>query len=120
MRAQKRNAVPVWYALYNTSYKQTNAEGKRTGENVQDYADPVCVKMNVSAAKGAADVEMFGIDTPYTKTLTTCDMSCPIAEDSVLWIDAEPDDKTPYNYVVVRIARSLNSITYAVKEVDVK
>ena len=119
MRGQRRNNQNVGYALYDGAYKVQNANGKLTGESIQTYGDPVYMPMNVSAARGSSDIEMFGIDTPYTKTLTTCDMTCPIAEDSVLWIDADPQTE-PYNYVVVRIARSLNSITYAVKEVDVR
>lgn len=117
MRAQRRNEIEIWYALYEGNVPILK-NGRLTGEKKQVYSAPVSLRANVSAAKGAADVEMFGIDTPYTKTITTCDISCPIAEDSALWIDADPLAE-PYNYVVVRIAKSLNSITYAVREVDV-
>lgn len=50
--------------------------------------------------------------------IVTTDMSCPISEDTVLWIGKTPttDD---YNYVVSRVAKSINSISIAVREVDV-
>ena len=118
MRTQRRNKQPIWYALYNRSFRKNNADGKWTGDTEQDYEQPVKVYMDVSAAKGSSDVEMFGIDTPYTKTLVTNDISCPIKEDSVLWIGADPENDD-YNYIVVKIAKSLNSIVYAVREVDV-
>lgn len=117
MRNQLRNNQDVWYALYEGEYDLKDENGLRTGEKIQSYSAPVCLRMNVSPARGTVDNGLFGIDTPYTKTLVTCDMDCPIKEDSVLWIGADPTGD--YNYVVVRIARSLNSIIYAVREVNV-
>lgn len=119
MRCQRRNKQPIWYALYEGQFDVVNDAGKQTGEKIQSYSDPVCVHMNVSAARGSSGVEIFGIDTPYTKTLVTDDMNCPIAEDSVLWIERDPS-QSEYNYIVVSIARSLDSIVYAVREVDVR
>ena len=119
MRCQRRNEQTIYYALYEGFVPFVNSKGIDTGEKTQVYTAPISMQASVSAAKGSADVEMFGIDTPYTKTVVTCDLECPIREDSVLWIGADPVTE-PYNYVVVRIARSLNSITYAVREVDVR
>lgn len=118
MRTQKRNKSSVYYALYNGVQELTDASGNYTGEYAPSYGTPVKIRVNVSAAKGTADVEQFGIDTPYSKTIVTDNMSCPIAEDTVLWIGKTPS-AGEYNYVVVRVAKSINSITYAVKEVDV-
>lgn len=118
MRTLKRNERPVYYALYTGVQELTDASGNYTGEYAPSYGTPVLKNMNVSAAKGTADVAQFGIDTPYSKTIVTDDMECPIKEDTVLWIEKTPSDGS-YNYVVVLVARSINSITYAVREVDV-
>jgi hypothetical protein len=45
-------------------------------------------------------------------------MSCPIDEYSRLWLDGRTTDK-PHNYVVVAVSKSLNSIRYAIRRVDV-
>lgn len=118
MRTQKRNERNVYYALYTGVQEMVDAAGNYTGEYAPTYSTPVLKRMNVSAARGTADVAQFGIDTPYSKTIVTNDMDCPIAEDTVLWIEKTPTDGE-YNYVVVQVAKSVNSITYAVREVDV-
>jgi hypothetical protein len=53
------------------------------------------------------------------------DVKCPIDENSVMWIDTEPlidadgNTETPWDYVIVRVAESINSKAYAVKKVSV-
>ena len=55
--------------------------------------------------------------------IVTDDLSCPIDENTVLFIDKEPeydDNGNPlYDYIVKRVAKSLNSISYAVSKVTV-
>ena len=49
-------------------------------------------------------------------------MSCPISEDTVLFVDKEPEydgEKPLYDYVVKRVAKSLNSISIAISKVNV-
>lgn len=118
MRDLKRNRRTIYYALYGGVQECVDGFGNYTGEYAPYYGNPVEMQVNVSAARGSADVEQFGIDTPYSKTLVTTDMSCPIAEDTILWIEKTPLDGT-HNYIVTRVAKSINSITYAVKEVDI-
>ena len=123
MRTLRRNKQTVFYALYLGVEDVTEGEYK-TGEKAVLYSSPVRVKMNVSAARGNAEVEQFGIQDTYSKTIITDDMNCPITTDSILWIGIAPDANgeigaVKHNYKVVRVARSLNSITYAVEEVKV-
>ena len=51
----------------------------------------------------------------------TCDMDCPIDENSVLFVDKAPsfdDAGSPqFDYVVKRVARSLNVISIAIDKV---
>ena len=68
-------------------------------------------------------VEQFGNFISYDKVIVTDDLTCPIDENTVLFIDKSPeydDDGNPlYDYIVKRVARSLNSISYAVSKVTV-
>ena len=94
MRTLEINKQDMWYALLL---------GK---EEVTDQS------------RGTADVDAFGVEADYDRTFVTTDMSCPIKEDSIIWFDADPQTE-PYNYTVYKIANSLNSITYAIRGVDV-
>lgn len=120
MRALLRNMQTFYYALYDRK-TEVIKDGLRTGQYTVTYSAPVSMSANISASKGSADLSPFGIDTQYTKTIVTTDMSCPIDENTILWIGKTPaeDGSVPHNYVVVRVARSLNSITYAIREVKV-
>ncbi len=119
MKCLDRNKQQIYYALFQGTTQVVDEYGNVSGENSVSYSAPQMVMMNVSASKGDSSLDMFGISLNYSKTLITCDMNLPISEDSILWIGITPDNNTPHNFVVSAIARSLNSVTYAVREVDV-
>jgi hypothetical protein len=79
--------------------------------------------MNVSAARGTAYEDFFGVNTDYERVAVTEDMLSLITETSVLFVDKLPTfnaDNDPLNdYVVKKVARSLNIIAYAIKRVSV-
>ena len=119
MKALARNKQTIYYALYKEKAKVYDSDGLFTGDHKATYDTPVKTAMNVSPARGAAAVEMFGVNTNYSRVLVTDDLTCPIAETSVLWIGIAPNQTASnFNYRVVRVARSLNSISYAVAEVE--
>lgn len=117
MRTLNKNKQTIYYALYIVSTELRDSNGLRTGEKEITYSTPEALKVNVSAGRGDIDLEIFGINSNYTKTFVTTDLNCPIEEDTIIWFDE--DIANPHNYVVVGKAKSLNSITYAIKEVDV-
>lgn len=117
MRCLARNKQTLYYALYENSTELTDEYGNATGQLDNHYGSPIKVSMNISPARGTADVEQFGANLNYSKTLVTDDINCPIDEHSILWIGKETTE--PHNYVVTQVARSLNSVTYAIKEVNV-
>lgn len=117
MRTLLRNKTKLSYALYESETPIYDSDGMETGETTSGFQEPVEIWASVSANKGEASIEPFGTDLDYTKTVITDDINCPIAETSRLWIGIPTTE--PYNYSVVRVAKSLNHITYAVKEVDV-
>lgn len=121
MRNLNRNERTIYYALYRGDTENTDGN-LYTGEIVPSYDSPVAIKANVSAARGTADIDLFGVNISYNKTVIVDDMSCPINEHSRLWINTAPTDANgldvPHNYEVVMVAKSLNHITYAVQQVD--
>ena len=121
MRCLKRNKQTVYYAIFAEETAQYDTEGYESGENEVSYSDPVAIKVNVSPARGRVNVEMFGDSLDYDRVIVTDDIACPITETSVLWVDSVPDKNgdVPYDYIVRKVAKSLNSISYAISRVEV-
>jgi hypothetical protein len=116
MMCLTQNKQKFWYALFKEISDVTDSAGYKTGEKAKVYYAPVEMDANISAARGSSEVEQFGINENYNRTIVTDWMDCPIDTDSKLWIGVPVS--SPYNYRVVRIAKSLNSITYAISEVN--
>lgn len=113
-----RNTFPVHYKLYQGQTEIVDAWGNNTGSYVPVYGEMQTAYMSVSSNRGTAEAEMFGTLSEYDRTITTTDISCPIDEDSVLWLDDQPLNE-PHNYIVTKRAPWKNSISFAVKRVDV-
>lgn len=125
MKCLRKNMRQFWYALYEKDEEITDADGNYTGLYKPVYTSPRLMRANISAARGTTNEQLFGVDISYDKTVATAYVNCPITETSVLWIDNEPlinsdgFTDTPWDYTVSSVAKSINSITYAVKKVDV-
>ena len=132
MKALRRNKQPLYYALQTGINEVTDSDSLFTGQYEVKYATPVKVWMNVSPARGQSILEQFGIQEQYDKVLVTDDMSCPIKEDSAIWLEIEPETtvtitvngvettttvQNPHDYLVIRVGKSLNSIAIAVKKI---
>lgn len=118
MRTLEINKQPMWYALYTGKTEKIDEYGNHTGTYRLTYSEPVYYPVNMSQSRGTADVDEFGINANYDRTFVTTDMDCPIKEDSIIWFGKDPTTD-PHNYVVYQIANSLNSITIAIRGVDV-
>ncbi len=117
MRGLARNKKTIWFALYEGEGEYKDGD-LFTGETVPVYSDPCPIRASVSAARGTSEIELFGVNTNYSKTVIVDDTICPINEHSRLWIDRDPRNGAPHNYEVVMVAKSLNHIAYAVTQVD--
>lgn len=119
MKALARNRRTFHYSLFEGSSDTRDYNGNF----LPKYSEAVKMKANISAAYGSAEVEPFGTNLDYDRVIVTDDMSCPIDEQSVLFIDISPDfdeqGKPLGDYRVMRVARSLNSISYAISKVNV-
>lgn len=138
-----RNQRAFWYCLYDRKVPVVNENGKKTGERIAVYKEPVRMLANISHATGQSSTEIFGNLENYDKVIVTTDMGCPIDENSVLFIDKDVEfteartylesntvlgadtdgietvDVPAYDYVVRRVAKSINSISIAVRKVTV-
>lgn len=138
MRSLKKNQQPLYYATYseeikifqrdeagNIQYVEVDGELKPIELGVvPGYNNPVLFYANISAGKGSAQDSPFGSDVDYTRTISTCDMTCPIDELTRIWIENEPQynpdgtvdgDSADYK-VAAHSARGLNNIVIAIKK----
>lgn len=121
MKSLERNKQKIYIANYTGRSVITDSDGLYTGEYELTYTTPTEVYVNVSSAKGEATLDLFGTDLNYSKTIVS-DKDLGIDENSVAWVEKEAYQGsaiTPYNYLVVSKAKSLNSVVYAIRKVDV-
>jgi len=116
MRCLERNKRTVYYALYMGERDCHDDDGNRTGEKELVYSTPVKVKVNISGGRGQAQVDVFGVDNPFTRTVELDDMTTPFTTDTIWWFDADPDG--PHNYRCTGVSKTLNSVVIALAEVD--
>ena len=116
MRDMRRNRQPVWYAQFLGEQPILDDEGNDTGETGPSYSEPAKAMLNISPATGVAENQLFGDFVDYTHTIATA-RKFPIDEQTVMWVDVATDQ--PYNFKVMRVAKSLNGWVFALKAVSV-
>lgn len=122
MRCLESNKSDLWYSNYLGETANTE-NGYETGEKTISYSEPVHVRANVSPPSGRVFVDKFGNSIDYDKVVVTDDVDIPITESSIFFIDVTPAQNTygdwNYDYVVKKIAPSINSVTIALSRRDV-
>ena len=125
MRCMVRNKTTFYYAPYIGETEIIDEYGNRTGEFSLNYGNLMRMSGNVSAARGEMQSRQFGESESYDKVIVLDDINAPIDEHSILWVDSLPrvnDDgstDTPHDYIVRRVARSINGVSIAIGKVDV-
>lgn len=123
MRCMERNKRCFYFALFDSKDPVKDEDGHFTGEYIVSYKTPVQMRANISSVIGEAQAEMFGTDVDYDRVIVVDKPCCPIDEYSVLCIDSPPDyddeGNLIYDYIVKKVARSINSVSYAVSKVKV-
>lgn len=117
MRSLKKNTIKIYYSLYLGEDELKDEAGNYTGEYGAIYASPVPIYINVSSPSGESGQYPFGSMTEYDRILCTASV-LPIDEKTLIWIGRTPEQK--HNYEVKKVAPSLNSVVYALKEVKVE
>ena len=134
MRCLARNKSTFFYALHEGQIELIDEYGNATGQYSVKYGDPVRMCGNVSAAQGEIQSRQFGESETYDKVLVLDKPKVPIDEYSILWVDSRPEltaeghlalndkgeVKTPHDYIVKKVARSLNSVSIAISKVAVR
>lgn len=126
MRCMVRNQSKFYYALYIDSTEIIDEYGNGTGEYEVSHGNPIKAFGNVSSARGETQVRQFGESESYDKVIVLDNPNIPINEYSILWVDTLPHlnedgtTETPHDYVVKRVARSLNSLSIAISKVNVR
>lgn len=116
MQLLKKNKRAIYYANC-TEASATDASGLYTGVIAPVYSKPVQVMANVSPATGFVSAQPFGLAEEYD-ALLQLDASLPINADTVFWLESEPTE--PYDHVVSRVSRNLNSLAVSVKKVKTR
>lgn len=126
MVSLQANRQKIYYGELEGYTDLLDDDGYKTGEKEKVYSTPLPFLIYVSPAKGENSWNPYGIGDEYSNVMSTNDRTCPIKEDSVLWVGIDPEiDETTgratveHNYIVTRKALGLNSILYAIKRVDV-
>lgn len=115
MQLLKRNQQLIQYMNYSGSMSAiTDSEGNYTGEYTETYTALKSVMGYVTPSKGEATEEMFGKDLDYDKILYV-DKSCDMDEFSLLWVNT--NSSAANDYIVSKIAESLNHKAIAIKKV---
>lgn len=125
MRSMTRNRRTFYEASLNSVTMGQDKDGNYT-EEVYTYSNPKKREGVITAANGEAVTQLFGTDERYDKVITLNLGEDYLAIGSVLWVDTMPDidedtgkTDTPYDYIVVKVANSLNFVSVAIRKVDV-
>lgn len=125
MRTMIRNRRTFYYASLVSEEMGKDSDGNYT-EEVYTYSDPVRKTGVITAANGEAVTQLFGANERYDKVITLNLGENILAIGSVLWVDTMPviDEKTgktdtPYDYIVIKVAESLNFVNVAIRKVNV-
>ena len=121
MRTSQRNKRTIYYALFKGVTEVIDSEGYYTGEKSLTYENPVEARMNVSGGRGTAEIEMFGIDNPFTRTAVTDDLKTNFDTDTIWWFGIEPGENAlavPHNYRCTGVSRTINQVVIALAEID--
>ncbi len=131
MRVLERNKQTFYYSLYEGKVPILDHNGYETGEYKIKYSQPIKTSGVISPSKGKSQVDLFGRDVEYDRVIMLDDITCPIDESSIIFINYElsksvdspepilfDSDNNPLNdYVVKAIGKSLNSISIAISRV---
>ena len=126
MRCLMRNKRTFFFAQYNSHEEMLDEYGNTTGQYSVSYTKPIKTSANISAAKGEMQTREFGESESYDKVIVLDDVNALIDEYAILWVDTLPhlnedgSTETPHDYVVKKVARSLNSVSIAISKVSVR
>ena len=123
MRNLQINKSCIKYLNYKGETKAVDSQGNYTGETNITYYPLKMVMGHISGARGVSQVEVFGTEINYDKTILLTKQEFKktgIDENSVFFIDRQPkyENGNPlYDYRVERIAETINEVLIAITKV---
>ena len=124
MRNLRINKTTIFVLNYLGTVEIEDSEGNLTGETINSYTDPIEFMGSVSGARGSSQIEMFGNEINYDKTIVISKKvygHLGMDENSVLFVGKKPsydENYFPeYNYRVERIAETINEVAIAISKV---
>ena len=132
MRSMRKNKQTFYYASLVGTTMGKDSDNNYT-EPINSYSIPIESRAVISPASGNTELQLFGANEVYDKVITLDKGENYLAVGSVLWIDSDvtldtngdlavdSNGKllTPYNYVVTKVADSLNFVQVAIRKVTV-
>ena len=118
MQNLARNMSTVWFQVYQGQTEIIDENGNKPGSFTDTYGPLQSAQLMVAPNKGDATLEVFGTLLDYDRALTTADTSCPIDEQTILWLDGA-STAGPYTHYVKKRAPWKNSLVFAAKQVEV-
>lgn len=121
-----RNKIPFYFATFKGKTEVLDEYGNNTGQYEVSYENPIKSYANISAAKGETETMQFGEHIDYDKIISMEKNQAQIDEFTVLWVDVEPvfepdgSTKTPHDYIVKKVATSINGVSIAISKVSVR
>ncbi len=118
------NKTKIYVLNYKGEENVVDDDGYLTGEKTIAYTKPILFNAHISGARGSSQVEMFGVDVSYDKTIIITKSEfdkLKITENSVFFVGVKPtyENTTPlYNYRVSRIAETINEVAIALTKVN--
>jgi hypothetical protein len=117
VRTLRRNRRKVYYSQRSIDRVPILDEfGNETGEYEYDWSDPAELWLNMSPDRGSVESRIFGDSEEYDRQIVV--ETTPLREGDRLWV-RQQDVTKPHDYVVSKYAEGLNSVTLAIKRVDV-
>lgn len=114
MRGLERNKQDFQYSFptgERNPVRDTN--GNLTGEYEEVFSERIQCRGNISAGTGSAEAMPFGSDVTYDRVIVLAGETPPIDEFCKIWYEDE-------QYIVKRVAKSLNGVSIAIRKVDVR
>ena len=117
------NKTKIIALNYKSEQDVLGGDGYYTGEKTIEYTKPITFYAHISGARGSSQVEIFGTDVSYDKTIVLSKSEfdkLKITENSVFFIEKKPtyDGTTPlYDYRVSRISITINEVVIALQKV---
>ena len=119
-----RNTKPFRYCLFTGKTPILDTDGNETGDYRVLYGLPNVCYGNISSAKGDVQLDVFGANLDYDRVIVLGTATTPIDETTVLFIDkpyeVDAQGNPKYDYVVKKVARSLNFTSIAISRVNTR